>query len=183
MGTKYTKIDHQRAFTLYRELGSFYAVSQEKGMPSQMTILRWSHPDFNCDCGYHGWDELEKQIRIGVRDRVGREKDTADVTDVSSTKPNLEEYIRPDLEKLRINRSIEKKAFDAIKADIAVAPESLAEAAKIIHAGWRSDSEILGYPTSRVEITMSPDERREYILAMAEEIRAEEDEGSESTHQ
>jgi|AntAceMinimDraft_18_1070375.scaffolds.fasta_scaffold98610_1 hypothetical protein len=141
--TKYKKASHKRAFELYRELGSFYAVSHERGMPSQATLMRWSRPGFDCDCGFHGWEALEKQIKSDTRDRWNQERESSHATD-ETNQPDLEEFVRPDLEKLKINRMIEKQAFDAIKAKLAAAPDTLGEAMKIIHALWRQDRLIVG---------------------------------------
>lgn len=171
MEPRYTKKDHKRAFELFREIGSLYGVSQVKGMPSPATLMRWSRPGFRCACGFHGWQELEEQIRRDARRIWQEEREKAGETD-EKVFPDLAEYVLSDLKKLQINRVIEKKAFDAIQEGGAEAPQTLAEAAKIIHAGWRSDSEILGYPTNRVELTMSPREWREYILALAEQEQA-----------
>lgn len=105
MGTKYKPDDHKRAFGLYRELGSYYAVSKEPGMPSRDTLMRWSRPNFACKCGFHGWEDLEKRIRREVRKRWEQECKAADRTDRTDEriKSDLEKYIRPDLKKLQIN--------------------------------------------------------------------------------
>lgn len=144
--TKYGKDHHRRAFELYRELGSFYAVSREKGMPHRKTLLRWSMSDFDCACGFHGWDTLEKQIKDEVKIR------DAQVNATDAQGPDLEKYILPDLKKLQINRMIEKKAFEAIKEEVAALPDTLVEAQKIIYAGWREDRVIRGEPGEITEI-------------------------------
>lgn len=150
--TKYKERDHRRAFELYRELGSFHAVSKEKGMPSRATLLRWSMLDFDCSCKFHGWEALEKRIREEVKAR----DEQSDKTDEQGLPlSELEKYIRPDLEKLKINRVIEKQAYDAIIAEEkkgrVAPPDTLSEAQHIIHTGWRSDALIRGEEGERVD--------------------------------
>ena len=164
MGTKYKPDDHKRAFELYRELGSFYAVSKEKGMPSHCTLLRWARPSFNCSCGFHGWDALEERISKEVKARskqVGEQDE--------QIKPDLEKYVLPDLKKLQIIRTIEKKAFDAIMAGIAVDPDTLSEGQRIIFAGWREGRVITGEPVEAIE------HRMKFVELTVEEERVLED--------
>lgn len=150
--TKYKESHHRRAFELYRELGSFYAVSKEKGMPSHCTLLRWASPTFNCSCKFHGWEALEKRIRAEVK---ARDEQSGEQDEHSPPLSELEKYIRPDLEKLKINRVIEKQAYDAIIAEDekerVAPPDTLSEAQKIIHTGWREDRLIRGEPGERVD--------------------------------
>ena len=187
MGSRYRKADHKKAFKLYRELGTFYAVAQEKGMPTEMTIWRWSQSGFNCNCGYHGWDELEKKIRREVREQLENTDDISHVTEVTDDsseikQPNLQEFIRPDLEKLKVNRVIEKKVFNAIKEDTAASPDTLGEAMRIIHSLWREDRVILGEPTDspkHIILTDAEQERREWAVYRMKKAQLEVKENEE----
>ena len=147
--TKYGPKAHRRAFELYRELGSFYAVSQQKGMPSHQTLLRWAQPDYNCSCGFHGWDQLEKEIRKEVRARHVRENGQDGQNEDSA--PELEKYVRADLDKLKINRLIEQVALKAIRESIEP-PKTLTEAQRVIYEAWREDRVILGEPEGFKEV-------------------------------
>jgi len=168
--TKYGKACHRRAFELYRELGSFYAVSKERGMPSHQTLIAWARPGYRCDCGFHGWDALEERIKREVKTRDRQENGQDGQVDG----PDLDEYILSDLKKLKINRTIEKKAFDAIAEGIAVEPDTLGEAQKIIHAGWREDRVIRGEPGETIQhIVMGAKEIEKYRQAVYEQVKAE----------
>lgn len=151
MGTKYGPEDHKRAFELYRELGTFFAVSKQKGMPSRATLMRWASPEYNakCSCGYHGWDELEKKIKKEVRARnwVSSETDEQDVS-----QPDLEKYVRADLEKLKINRAIEAQILKELANKSFEPPKTLMDAQKMLYEIWREDRVITGEPESIREI-------------------------------
>ena len=151
MGSKYGPKDHKRAFELYRQLGSFYAVSKQKGMPSHQTLMRWARPDFDCPCGYHGWDDLEKKIRAKVREKA-KAADEQGGQNLSEEEQVLDKYVRADLDKLKINRAIEAQALKAIKDGIAEPPSTLSEIQKIIYEAWREDRVILGEPESIREV-------------------------------
>ena len=164
MGSKYTKADHERAFQLYRELGSFYAVSQQPGMPSHQTLLRWASPE--CD----DWEGLEKKIRAKVREKA-KGTDGQNGQNLSEEEQVLDRYVRSDLDKLRINMAIEAVALKAIKDGIVEPPSTLSEIQKILYEAWREQRLITGEPESIREV------RGPLIIMMGEDNEDEGDEG------
>ena len=212
MGTKYRKEHHKRAFELYCELGSFYAVSKEKGMPSRSTLLQWSNKSFKCECGYHGWDELVRQISRDVRERSelrDGDLDQTDQTGQQGVQSPLEQYIRKDLDKLKMNRMNEMGSTAAkdkaikelrqgysemtneegkiiqmplMRKEMMANLKIIREAEDIEHSGWREDRVILGEPTDGPqEIILTESEHKRRELAVYRMVKAQlEEKGKES---
>jgi len=88
----YTAKTRKKAFELFHKLGSFYAVSKEKGMPTVQTLINWSKEDH--------WEEKLEAIRKGIRNELKEE--------------GLIETVSSDIDELKILKRLEEIAIKQI---------------------------------------------------------------------
>ena len=125
-------------------------------MPSVQTLIRWSLPGYDCDCGFHGWEDLEKQIKSEVRRQAEEGEVSSDSTDgidgtIGEQGPDLQDFIRPEIDQLKINRIAEKQIVDAMSEGMLTTPETLDAGVSLLHKIWRDDCRILGEPVEVIE--------------------------------
>jgi len=138
----------QRAFELWRRLGSLSAVSKVPGMPPIQTLSKWKKQD--------KWEERKNELQDLVRSQV-------EVLDEIKKSLSAEE----DVKQLNFLRYLEMKVADVIikgKVDIQTWRDVL-ETIRLIQNEKRL---ILGEPTQRSEVQlkirdMSDEELEEQI--------------------
>jgi len=66
---RYTKADHLKAYQVWRQKGSYSAVTDALGI-RYSTVRKWAQVGFRCGegCPYHGWEEL---VERETRERAG----------------------------------------------------------------------------------------------------------------
>jgi len=146
----------QRAFELWRRLGSLSAVAKVPGMPPIQTLSKWKKQD--------KWEERKNEIQDLVRSQV-------EVLDEIKKSLSAEE----DVKQLNFLKYLEMKVADVIikgKVDIQTWRDVL-ETIRLIQNEKRL---ILGEPTQRSEVMvkikeMSDEELEEQIKRKEELLR------------
>ena len=101
----YSTITHKRAFNHYKKLRSANAVTKQSGMPALRTIEKWK-ADYNCNCGYHKWDELIETIAAKVREkRLNKEAEKTH----TQKEAELNQIAEEDVKTLELLALLEKR--------------------------------------------------------------------------
>lgn len=57
----YPKSRHKEAYELWKSGWSAKRISMQPNMPDRRELREWMKPNYQCDCGYHGWLALRRQ--------------------------------------------------------------------------------------------------------------------------
>jgi len=136
--TRFTQVDHKKAFLLWRQGKSLREIAEEEGMPHYKTIHRWSQPDFECtfDCEYHGYKQKHSEIVSEA------------LEDVEKEMPDLVQRERSRLEFLF---QVEKQITEIMESGELDPPRTMEDAVSLLSEVYNQQRLIKGQSTNIVE--------------------------------
>lgn len=145
----YSKLDHKKAFIIWMNGKSKRRLGKMEQFPSRRQIIEWSKDSYSCQCPFHGWDELKRDILRGEDDLededVNQFRSSNSPTDFEDN-PIFDEEQEVQFAKLSMEdklNALEQIGFEAI-FERGLIPDNFNDAMQLLNLVYRYRPEYAG---------------------------------------